>query len=193
MQIYTTDTISQMFNRIKQIENDNTGFNASNYSMLNVHMSKNSEWGAMAYFAQSKYGLFRTGELATIQTNNSTITGYNYRVNTNQSTTQNITGIYDIVGGANEYVMANYDGTIGSSGFSSLPDNYYYDVYSTLDSYYNSNLHHAMGEIDSYPSDADSTFVTSSNPWLVRSGLFDYRSSDGTAGYSSRTVIAVVK
>ena len=189
--IYITDNISTMFNNIKRLEN--TGFNASNYSMLNIHMSKNSEWGAMAYFAQSKYGLFRTGDLATIQTNNSTITGYNYRVNTNQSTTQNITGIYDIVGGANEYVMANYDGTIGSSGFSSLPDNYYYDVYSTLDSYYNSNLHHAMGEIDSYPSDADSTFVTSSNPWLVRSGLFDYRSSNGTAGYSSRTVIAVVK
>ena len=191
--IYITDNISTMFNRIKQIENNNIGFNVSNYSMLNIHMSKNSEWGAMAYFAQSKYGLFRTGELATIQANNTLIAGSNYEVNTNQSTTQNITGIYDIVGGANEYVMANYDSMIGSSEFETLPDSYYYDVYSTLDSYYNSNLYHAMGEVDSYPSDDNSVFVSSSNPWLVRSGLFDYSAASGGAGYSSRTVIAVVK
>ena len=131
--------------------------------------------------------------MATIQANNTLIAGSNYKVNTNQSTTQNITGIYDIVGGANECVMANYDSMIGSSEFETLPDSYYYDVYTTLNSYYNSNLYHAMGEVDSYPSDDNSVFVSSSNPWLVRTGLFDYSAASGGAGYSSRTVIAVVK
>ena len=191
--IYNTDNISTMFNKISQIATGNSGFSSNTYSMLDIHMSKNSEWGAMAYFAQSKYGLFRTGELATIASNNTSIAGNNYQTNTNQSTTQNITGIYDIVGGANEYVMANYDGTIGSSGFTSLPSAYYYNVYTTLSSYYNNTLYHAMGEIDSYQPDANSTFVTSSTPWLVRTGLFDYSASDGSAGYSSRTVIAIVR
>ena len=192
--VYTTDTIGQMFNKIKAIETGNSGFNTNDYTMLDVHMVKNSEWGAMAYFAQSKYGLFRTGDLATIQANNTLIAGNNYETNTNQSTTQNVTGIYDIVGGANEYVMANYNETIGSSGFTTLPDSYYYNVYTTLNSYDNSNLYHAMGEVDSRAYQPNnSSFVTSSNPWLVRTGLFDYSAADGSAGYSSRTAIFIVK
>jgi len=32
-------------------------------------------------------------------------------------------------GGAYEWMMANYDGTIGGSGFSVMPDSKYYDLY----------------------------------------------------------------
>lgn len=190
---YTTQNINEMFNKIKLIETSNPDFNANDYSMLNIHMAKNSEWGAMAYLSQSKYGLFKTGTFININANSSLITGYDYQNNTNQSTTQNITGIYDIVGGTNEYVMANYSNTIGNSGFESMPEDVYYDVYSSIESYYDSGLYHAMGEIDSYSPDDGSIFVSASNSWLVRTGLFDYRAATGEAGYSSRTVIAVVK
>ena len=64
----------------------------------------------------------------------------NYNTNTKSSTrdlnkvastTGNITGIYDMSGGVNEYVMGNYYDVKGSSGFTSMPDSKYYDKYTT--------------------------------------------------------------
>ncbi len=45
------------------------------------------------------------------------------------STTHNVTGIYDMSGGRFEYMMAVGNGTMSSSGFTSLPDGKYYDSY----------------------------------------------------------------
>ncbi len=88
---------------------------------LNSHLMKNSEWGAVAYFAESKYG--RNGTEITINSN-STYTGGGsgtaYVQNTNQSTTGNIYGIYDLSGGAYEYVSAYYNGGSKLSNGSSF-------------------------------------------------------------------------
>ena len=189
---YITDDISTMFDRIKLAEQGNSDFDVEAYQMLDIHMSKNAEWGAMAYLSQSKYGLFRTGEYVEIQENTSDLTGYYYEYNTNQSTNQNVTGIYDIVGGMDEYVMAKYD-TTGDGGVGLIPDVKYYDLYSTLSSYYESGLYHAMGESPSYPPDADSVFVNSTAPWLIRTGLFDYSAATGAAGYSARISLFIVE
>ena len=104
-----------------------------------THMIKNMEWGAVAYLSHSKYGTC-TSETCTeigINNNNEYITGcgasagssssttcnsYDTELGQNASTTGNIYGVYDMSGGAYEYVMGNMvspDGTTMMSGDSS--------------------------------------------------------------------------
>ena len=70
------------------------------------HMMKNSEWGAVAYLTESKYG--RNGTAVTRNSNSNYYTGgtsgATALTNPLQSTTGNEYGIYDTVGGAYEYV-----------------------------------------------------------------------------------------
>ena len=75
---------------------------------INSHMAKNSEWGAIAYLAQSKYGV--NGQ--KISANGGSLTGANsnkkiiYMTNKTQSTTNNAYGIYDMRGGLWEHVAS---------------------------------------------------------------------------------------
>ncbi len=69
------------------------------------HMMKNSEWGAISYLAESKFG--RNEVAITINGNSSYCTGdgaYKNNDKQKQSTTGNIYGVYDTVGGILEYV-----------------------------------------------------------------------------------------
>ena len=90
--------------------------NGISHSEYNSHLEKNSEWGAVAYLTHSQYG--RNGIEVTINNNSSRITGGGtgeaYATNTNQSSTGNVSGIYDLSGCAYEYVAAfnkAYSGT----------------------------------------------------------------------------------
>ena len=86
---------------------------------LNSHMLKNSEWGAVAYLTESKYG--RNGEEVTINDNSNYITAdAGISVNPEQSSTGNETGIYDLSGGAYERVAAYYNGSSSLSSGSSF-------------------------------------------------------------------------
>ena len=98
--------------------------NSYNYNReMESHLMKNSEWGAVAYLTHSQYG--KNGEEIYINNNKDYLTGYSgeseysemssstvntYAYNTTEgakaSSTGNITGIYDLSGGANEYVAA---------------------------------------------------------------------------------------
>ncbi len=127
---------------------------------IDTHMSKNSEWGAVTYLSQSKYGKYgNDGEEVYVNNCSSYTTGiagttasagqdsackntYDTEAGQKASTTGNITGVYDMSGGTYEYVMgALNDGNgkpkIGSSGFVAsgntnlIPDAKYYDVYTT--------------------------------------------------------------
>ena len=143
----------------------------------------------------------------------------NYNTNTRSSTrdlnkvastTGNIYGVYDMSGGAYEYVMGNYNNTIGNSGFTTLPDNKYYDVYSsdvfTGTSTTNINFctlatcgGHALNETAGWYSDS-SRFVYSSSAWFRRggyynssaSGIFYFYYNNGTnfASFSFRTCLS---
>ena len=73
---------------------------AQNLGIANSHMAKNSEWGAMAYLTESKYG--RNGTAVTQNSTNTTTGQGNYVSNVSQSTTNNVYGIYDTVGGVYE-------------------------------------------------------------------------------------------
>ena len=75
-------------------------------TVLNSHMLKNSEWGAVAYLTDSQYG--RNG--VEVEENLGYITGNgNIEINTKQSSTGNIYGIYDLSGGASERVASYYN------------------------------------------------------------------------------------
>ncbi len=138
---------------------------------LESHMMKNTEWGAVTYLSHSIYGIndevrlnnnsnYLTGYAATTENGSGSTTEvamWNTSTGYLASTTGNITGIYDMSGGAWEYVMgvmkdANgnlmsgynssqnsgfngtlYDGSSYTNGID-FPDSKYYDVYN-----YNSN------------------------------------------------------
>ena len=155
------------------------------------HMMKNIEWGAVAYLKQSIYGLGITD--IGISHNDSYFTGggsgTSYKTNIRQSTTGNITGIYDMSGGALEYVMGNYNKQAGSTGFtvSGVPAEYI-DIYSGT-SVSASHLGDATGETAGWYSNYD-FFVNSSKPWFGRGGYYYYGGAgvfffnDGSGDYT---------
>ena len=162
-------------------------------------MMKNREWGAVAYLSHSKYGVNAEisinnylnlsnywsetgcGAAAGVTTQVSTCAiPYGGASTYQQSTTGNITGVFDMSGGLTEHVMGNYAGTKGSY-FDVLPtDTKYYDIYN-FDSMSSCNLitcgGHALNETRWY-SDV-SGFVSSSYPWFRRGG---YCSEGSDAG-----------
>ena len=76
-------------------------------SGTNSHLLKNNEWGAVAYLAASQYGVIPAkNSLVESYTEDGTTKYHeyaaakNYKANTNQSTTGNVSGIYDMNGGA---------------------------------------------------------------------------------------------
>ena len=101
--------------------------NAYNYAReKESHLMKNSEWGAVAYLTESKYG--RNGTAVTKNTNSSCYTAgasvATPATNPLQSTTGNEYGIFDTVGGAYEYVagyVADLSRNYGNS-FASTDD-----------------------------------------------------------------------
>ncbi|MDO5569497.1 MAG: hypothetical protein Q4G04_05270, partial [bacterium] len=142
---------------------------------LDMHLTKNIEWGATAYFSLSDYGLgtdalliYGGGE------HDETGGGVDYYNNTNRSTTGNVYGIYDMSGINYEILMAttknsNNDGLLyGSSGFDSttLPfslcssntylDCYDYDMVGNI-------LGDGIGEMQGIQS------TDISYPWIARS------------------------
>ena len=108
-------------------------------SFMYSHMMKNSEWGAVAYLTQSKYG--RNGKEIDINNSSSYITGngggstnassasettnaYNTVKGVKASTTGNVYGIYDMSGGAWEHVATfnskDNSGYFKSHGWSTI-------------------------------------------------------------------------
>ena len=94
-------------------------------SFMHSHMTKNSEWGAVAYLAHSQYG--RNGSEIDINGSTSCITGngsgavggtaptasgtqnaYNTETGAKASTTGNVYGVYDMSGGAWDKVALYY-------------------------------------------------------------------------------------
>ena len=151
------------------------------------HMMKNIEWGAVAYLKQSNYGLGITD--ITINSNDSFYTGggngTSYKTNTGQSTTGNIYGVYDMSGGAYEYVMGNYNKTAGSSGLtvSGVPAEHI-DIYSGT-SVSASHLGDALGETAGWYSDY-AVFVSSPLPWFERGGYYSSGDYAGVFNFSDR-------
>ena len=195
---------------------------AYNYDRsLDSHMMKNTEWGAVAYLSHSKYGInseirinnsstFTTGCAATVpalnyvgksQSDNTEgyyngcENEYNSDIGYLASTTGNISGIYDMSGGAWEYMASYRSNTYGNSGFDSTSissyDSKYFDVYpsdSEITTYNKRILGDSTGEVGPfyYYKDSDNGqryhstwgahyayFVEASYPWFIRGGYYD--------------------
>ncbi len=197
-------TVAEMYNTSKLIMS--TDYLTTNgVSSADSHMMKNIEWGAVAYLKQSIYGL---GITDIIYNDNSYYTGggsgTSYKTNTGQSTSGNITGVYDMSGGKHEYVMGNYNKTAGDSGLtvSGVPAEHI-DIYSG-NSVSASHLGDATGETAGWYSDFD-LFVNSSYPWFTRgdneynwdfTGVFNFDQFTGglyNDKYGFRVVLSVTE
>ena len=189
------NNVSNFFYVSRSMEQPNNSFGFVS-TEVDTHMSKNNEWGAVAYLTHSIYGRCtssttctevginnnvnnQTGYGAPAGSNTSVATGtYNMTSGKDASTTGNIYGIYDMSGGANEYVMGVYNKTIGSSGFASLPNEKYYNNY-TVTSYSG----HALTETQEWYWDSVG-YVESSYPWYSRGGMFVDSSNAGVFKFS---------
>ncbi len=186
---------------------------------LDSHMMKNTEWGAAAYLSHSQYGI---GNEVNINNTEDYYTGYSAAPNTDQSsregtyavhteasatqpwntptgylasTTGNINGIYDMSGGAWEYVAAYRKGSTdeNKSGFNEdeiieqisvgYIDGYAAD--SSTTTYNKRILGDATGELGPFYSYFDkdgghrihnswygdgAEIVGSASPWFARGG-----------------------
>ena len=164
-------------------------------SEVDTHMSKNNEWGAVAYLTQSIYGRCTSSTTCTevgINNNGSYKTGYgapagssdsatNEAYNTTRgkdaSTTNNIYGIYDMSGGRYEYVMGVYNNAKSSSGFNSLPDSKYYNNYTTTE-----YQGHALYGTKGWYYDGNDVLDTSKS-WYARGGGYNNGASAGVFNY----------
>ena len=201
------NNVSHLFFASRSMEQTGNSFGFVNIE-VDTHMSKNNEWGAVAYLTQSIYGRCTSNTTCTevgINNNTSYITGigdkpsstassvktntYNTISGKNASTTGTIYGIYDMSGGAWEYVMGVYSNTISDSGFSSLPDNKYYNNYTAT-----SYTGHAISETKGWYNDQSFSVYFSVSPWFKRScyyddgelsGMFAFYGSSGINGNNS--------
>ena len=201
------NNVSNLFFASRSMEQTGNSFGFVNIE-VDTHMSKNNEWGAVAYLTQSIYGRCTSNTTCTevgINNNTSYITGigdkpsstassvktntYNTISGKNASTTGTIYGIYDMSGGAWEYVMGVYSNTISDSGFSSLPDNKYYNNYTAT-----SYTGHAISETKGWYNDQSFSVYFSVSPWFKRScyyddgelsGMFAFYGSSGINGNNS--------
>ena len=200
----------------------------------NSHMIKNMEWGAVVYFTHSKFGRCSSSECEEValnsyfggsyskgfktgcgpqsegSTNNGSVcNAYNTELGQLSSTTGNIYGIYDMSGGASEYVMGNmsnitgnytYYASGGGSNFAYLVDNKkYVDTYANGSdnsgqvTYNRSRLGDATGEIiitvnTGWNVDFGA-FVSSNLSWFVRGGNYGNGSNAGIFSFDSQTGI----
>lgn len=103
-------------------------------------------------------------------------------------------GVYGMYGGAEEFVMGNYNNSLNTlDGFSVLPNSIYLNAYTTEDDYLMNDLQHAFIETNSLYDSSLGNFVNIDNPWFVRNNLFSYDSNTGKKNESigSRTVLVI--
>ena len=215
-----SNTVSSFFYAIRSMTRSGNPF-GFNSRVIDSHMTKDSEWGAVAYLSQSIYGKYGnsdyegvnkavyqnkssdhiTGSSNGTPSQTETNTQCTYDDTTNNcgigaSTTGNIYGIYDMSGGAFDYVMRIYKNSSGevsvgnedfNSGFSGKlwPNGVDYDG--------------ALIPEEKYYDLTTGTVAYEGNPWKARggatgnnaNGIFSTTSIYGYASISYTTRIAL--
>ena len=111
--------VGTFFNGIQKMRESGNQYGFSTTD--ETHMMKNMEWGAVIYLAHSKYGInkeiainsaktFTTGcgpQSEGSRSSGATCNGYTTTLGQSASTTGNVSGVYDMSGGAFEYMMGN--------------------------------------------------------------------------------------
>ena len=225
-----SNTVSSFSTMIQNMQTSSNIYGLStSRTNTDSHMLTNYEWGAVAYLTNSKYGRCTNGSCTEVTINNcsSYITGigadsvsassssstcttatnkYNGSKGVLASTTGNITGVYDMSGGAWEYTMGNVSSASGSytfypsySGFASgwytTSTAKYVTTYANGSSetdqtaYNRGRLGDATGEVvlstggtGGWYSDYAS-FPSSSNSWFLRGGSSNYGTNAGVFSF----------
>ena len=173
------------------------GLNTSD-SVVDPHMMKNSEWGAVAYLSQnatygkgsevwinnsSSYITGSAGSSVSASADEGTTNDYKSSQGQNASTTGNVTGVYDMSGGAWEYVAAYVNNSYytQSGGYAqSLIDSVnagntkYADVYSIGSSDSRDNNYAVSTPANGYYGDAVWETSSSSASPYTNSWYSDY-------------------
>ena len=224
-----SQTVSSFSTLIQNMQKSGNiyGLNTSRTN-TDSHMLTNYEWGAVAYLTNSKYGRCTNGSCTEVTINNcsSYITGigadsvsasessstcttaankYNGAKGVLASTTGNITGVYDMSGGAGECVMGNVSSASGSYTFypelSGFENNWYttstakyvttyaYDNNAQNQTAYNrGRLGDATGEVvlstGGWYSDC-AYFADPNTSWFVRGINYLNSSIAGVFGFTS--------
>ena len=198
-------------------------------STTDSHMLTNMEWGAVAYLTNSNYGRCTSGSCTEVTINNCNTftTGigadivsasyssttctteankYNGAKGVLASTTGNVYGVYDMSGGAYEYVMGNMSSTadtytfyprnsgFASSWYNDYSNQKYVNTYANgttrndQSAYNRGRLGDATGEVVASNGsgwyNGIAYFPYSSNPWFMRGGNYSNGSTAGVLGFN---------
>ena len=172
--------------------------NCLNYNKtLNSHMMKNDEWGAVAYLSKSKYGKQNeevwinnsgsyitgsAGNSASAGSNTGTTNDYTSTQGVKASTTGTVYGVYDMSGGAWEYVAGyvnNGDSNLTSYGSSLVNgDAKTKNVYNKASSDNNTNNYNAnSGKYGDTVYETSANGNSSSSSWYGDYSYFPHTSS----------------
>ena len=156
----------------KKAQLDSTTYLDSSNNGIDVHMAKNTEWGAAAMLAASPYGSAPSGR-------------------SDASTTGNATGIFQMADGTYEYVAGIYNTSNDYMSKLKNADSRYVNIYTGEVA----KRGDATLETKNWKSSSRANFVNSSYPIFTRSysALFGYNNDDGNSiSYiSSRAVMCV--
>ena len=173
--------VGTFFNGIQKMRESGNQYGFSTTD--ETHMMKNMEWGAVTYLSHSKYGINKEIAINSANTyttgcgpqsegstsSGATCNGYTTTLGQSASTTGNVSGVYDMSGGAYEYMMGNmvysngqpmsgnstsynsnsaftgilYNGGTSFTGTYAFPSKRYYDKYS----YGTSNTEYTRGKL----------------------------------------------
>ena len=223
-----SQTVSQFYTSIYNMRNNGNAFGFS--TTAETHMMKNMEWGVVTYLSHSKYGINKEIAINSASTfttgcgpqsegslaSGSTCNSYTTTLGQSASTTGNISGVYDMSGGAFEYMMGNMVNSSGAfyssnAGFSTASNTKYYDKYS----YGTSATEYTRGKLGDATKEMAPTgrtgnwygdyaiFPISSGSWFIRGGNyinganagafgFSYDGGNASSYYSSRAVLGVL-
>ena len=220
VQSLRSKAISYQFRDARQMEkannvygfpqSSNTTFNwngnlTGDTNNIDIHMMKNTEWGAVTYLYHSKYGRCTSGkcEKLTINNCNTYTTGigadavsagqssttcttdknkYNGESGVKASTTGNVYGVYDMSGGSYEYTMGNmvYSSNQFYISYASNWSTTTYPLSKYYDSYtygtlYNDSSAYSRGKLGDATVEMAPTGIGGN--WYSDLAMFPYKSS----------------
>lgn len=156
----------------KKAQLDSTTYLDSSNNGVDVHMAKNTEWGAAAMLAASPYGSAPSGQ-------------------SDASTTGNATGIYQMADGTFEYVAGIYNTSNDDMSKLKNADSRYVNIYTGEVA----KRGDAILETKNWKNSSRAYFVESSYPIFLRSynALFGYDGWTGATNVytSCRAVLCV--
>lgn len=155
------------------------------------HIIKNTEWGAISYLTYSKYGMCTDNKCNNVMANDKYISGSS----NSDTTTGNMYGVFDLAGGASEYMMSslgNVDILVNDLPISNDDYNLYKDdVFILGDATREISLENGIWYNDTFD-------INNNEYWIIRGGnitsnmkgLYAYNtiSNDGDFYVSTRIV-----